>query len=304
MPHAATDRGLPRPRSPRRDTTRSRHAIRSVVADRHRHVADLVGSLDVRAARCEQLQCRRRGMTISIAGAHAHERPLGPEHREQPRRDRFVASVMSDLEHVDVAQDSGLHERLEHTRLSVAREQRRERPVAHEHHDTGFVGGGVVDRLARGQHRGSESPAPERCTGNYLVAGLPATCRGDLCQCRGLGVKRPGRHDDQGHSDETRESGQPPVVIGVQVGDHDGVNASQACSRDRSAQDPGRRSGVDEHRMGAITQQDRVALTDIEHLDRGSRDDLGADGQRGGRHDEADGRPSRSHPRRPRPPTP
>ena len=61
-------------------------------------------------------------MAVSIAGADAHERPLGPEHREQLRRDRLVAPVMSDLEHVDVTQDPGRDERLEHARLTIASE--------------------------------------------------------------------------------------------------------------------------------------------------------------------------------------
>jgi hypothetical protein len=84
-----------------------------------------------------------------VAGAHADERILGLEGRQNAVADRSPATMMSHFEHVDVAEHALFDQRLQHVALRIPGQHRREPGGAGEQDDTGLVGRRILDCRGR-----------------------------------------------------------------------------------------------------------------------------------------------------------
>jgi hypothetical protein len=73
-------------------------------------------------------------MTESVALTHAYQRDLGSQHGERCGRHGIGAAVVAYLQHVDVAEYAGGHQRIEDLGLCISGQQRLKTTRAHQKH--------------------------------------------------------------------------------------------------------------------------------------------------------------------------
>jgi hypothetical protein len=206
-------------------------------------------------------------MAEPVALAHADNRHLGTKHLQRPRRNRLGAPVVTDLQHVDIAESPVARQRLEHVLLGVTGEDCRETLGLHAKHDAGLIGRGVIDRGARPHCRQREAPRVQNVACSQFVdGGLAHELNGLRLRGRDL---LGGSRGEADHlcGDETVEGFEPSGMIGVQVGDDHSVKRADTGPAQRA---PHRRlagPGVNQHRARSVAHQNRVSLADVENFD-------------------------------------
>lgn len=88
-------------------------------------------------------------MPVTVALADADHGDLRPDDIEHLREPLIGTPMMSDLQHIDIAEPPVRNDLAEHITLGVAGQQGAERPPPDEHHDARLVGRGVSHLLAR-----------------------------------------------------------------------------------------------------------------------------------------------------------
>jgi hypothetical protein len=113
-------------------------------------------------------------MAELVACPNTDQPPFGPQGREHLEGHRLSAAVVPDLEYVNVAKSPVANQRVQHHRLRVPRQHRREALRFRLEHDARFVGRGILNRRTRPHDRQLHAPHSQHVSGHYL-AHIPRT---------------------------------------------------------------------------------------------------------------------------------
>ena len=125
----------------------------AAVADSDRDVTRLVGAHNPRTAPRELVEGGRLRVPELVSGAHTDQCVLGIQCRKQAVAYRASATVMPNLEHVDVTEHALVDQRLKHVTLGVTGQYRREPLRRRQDHHAGLVGRRILDRRRGRDHR-------------------------------------------------------------------------------------------------------------------------------------------------------
>jgi len=187
-------------------------------------------------------------MAKPVAGPDADHGKLGLQDAEDLRRHGVGAAVVTDLEHVDVAERPVARQPLEHRSLRVTGQHAGGIALTHGDHGAVVVGARVVDRNRRRHDVDSQRPELERVAGDHLLDWRDIGARP-----RELGVSAgaAGLHKHALHLDRPREPLQPAGVIGMRVRHEHRVEPAHSIACESGADGRRVRPGVDEH-AGAL----------------------------------------------------
>lgn len=156
--------------------------------------------------------------------------------------------MVTDLEHIDVAERPIASEPLKHPALGVTGQHARGIALTHDDHGAVVVRTGVVDGAGWRHHLDTQRPERERVARDHLVDRRDF---GALPGERRVGDKAPRLHQHPLHPDRPREPLQPPGVIGMRVRHEHRVEPAHSVTRESGADGRRARPGVDEH-AGAL----------------------------------------------------
>lgn len=122
-------------------------------------------------------------MTVLIAFADADQRVLRPQDRELIRSHRTRASVMTNLQHVHVAENPVAYQRLQHLALGVSRQDRAEASLSDAQDDARLIRRRIFDRLARPQYVEREVADDQAATGRNLANTFRTDKGARLVEC-------------------------------------------------------------------------------------------------------------------------
>lgn len=208
-------------------------------------------------------------MAETVARANADECALRPQDPQELTRDGPRAPVMTDLQHVDLLNGAVLSQGPEHPVFCIACQQRREPACLHLRDDAGFVCRRVLNRGAWPDYGESHATDAEHVASANLTNVALTGEFTRLCDRRRLRARRSCGDADHSRGHEPVQRSKPTVVILMQVGDDDGVDRPQSASSERTSHCRRARSGVNQHCVPAVSDENRVTLTDVKHLEDG-----------------------------------
>jgi len=204
-------------------------------------------------------------MTELVSRTDTDEGVFRAQYRQLRLAHRSLATVMTDLENVDVSELAVRDEWPEHLLFCIAREHRRERAFIRPQHDARLICRRIIDRTAgperlEPQRAYSESRARRNLGYSSVANELPCLIDRRVRRCLA-----PGRQKDLPHANRPLQRSEPAVVIGMQMGEHYGVQFPHPESGQRGPHGAVGGAGVNQHGVAAIANQNRVALTHVKH---------------------------------------
>ena len=175
--------------------------------------------------------------------------------------------MVPDLQHVDRGQLAALLGGLKDPGFRIAGQQRGLGRIAGNDHHARLVGGGVLHRPGRGDDVEFDGAHMQPVAIDQLLHVARRVALG-VADHRDAGFERPRREEDDRDAHDRGDRRQAPVVIGVQMRDHDARQRADTQAGERRQNVGGIRTGVDEQSVAAVANQDRVTLPDIHDRDR------------------------------------
>ncbi|MBW6468900.1 MAG: hypothetical protein K0B85_07050 [Coriobacteriia bacterium] len=190
--------------------------------------------------------------------------------RERLGGESVGASMMGNLENVDLSQCARTFQSAPHGFLCVTREQRREAAAHDLEHHAGVVGVESRVRLLWPEHSELASANAQSVPGHECLGRvrLPRRCEQALHvaahRCERLVIVC-DRHEHTLYPRKPDEAGDSSGVVRVVVGQDERIESPNALARKRDAERIRVPTGVHEDRSTALTDKGRVTLADVEH---------------------------------------
>jgi len=234
------------------------------LADAYRHVAHPVGAVHARACGQQRLDRRLCRVPVVVPLPDAHDARRRPKHAEDLGIHARLAAVVRDFEHVHLFEPASIYEPVVDRTFGVTGQQCREAASLDPQHDAAVVH--IVDPGIRIR--------PEHL--DIAVTDLQVLARshrarslsGENARDPGHVTELPGRLLGYVHGPDSArpaQARQAADVVCMRMGEQHRFETLHAVTRHRCAQHVRILARVDQQRVWAVANKDRISLSHIQH---------------------------------------